>query len=369
MEEDNLQNSDTFACVSCGADLKFQAGTNSLTCEYCGATNEIPVMEEAVIEELDFDQYIAQKESAGEIETITEQFVKCESCGATSSLEPNISSSACPFCATPLILDQAEQEAVIQPKSILPFGIKKEEATNLFKNWIKKLKFAPSALKKQVLNANNFKSVYIPYWTFDDKTSSNYVGQRGDYYYETETYTTTEDGKQVTKTRQVQKTRWSFTSGTVDQNFDDVLVLATDSLPRKYARALEPWDLEELKPFDKSYLSGFIAEKYKFELKDSFEVAKQIMDGEIRHSICRQIGGDTQRITSCNTSHNDITFKHLLLPIYVSAYKFKDKVYQFLVNGRTGEVQGERPFSKLKIALAIIIPLGILAALYFFQNQ
>ena len=353
----------TFACTDCGADLKFKPGTQHLNCEYCGAANEIPQIE-GEVEELDFHKYLSEK--SDDEEKITASFVKCSSCGASSTLEPNITSASCPYCATPLIVEQATDESVIQPKSLLPFKLDKNGAVEEFKKWINKLWFAPNDLKKAVLNFDHFKGVYIPYWTFDTDTDTNYVGQRGEHYYVTESYTTTEDGKSVSKTRQVQKTRWYSVRGNVHKFFDDILTVATKSLPEKYIYKLEPWDLENLVPFDKSYLSGFIAEKYQVELSEGFEIAKNIADDEIRNLIRRDIGGDEQRITTKNTSYNDIKFKHLLLPVFVSAYKFKDKLFQFLINGRTGEVQGSRPYSWMKITMAVVAVLAVIGAIIYF---
>ena len=121
-------------------------------------------------------------------------------------------------------------------------------------------------------------------------------------------------------------------------------------------------------PFDEKYLSGFITEKYGIGLEDGFEIAKKIMDNIIRQDVRRDIGGDTQRIFQVSTVHKDITFKHILLPVYVSAYRYISKLYRFLVNARTGEVQGERPYSKIKIALAVITVLAIAAAVFYFAN-
>lgn len=348
----------TFACTSCGSDLKYKPGTQHLNCDHCGTENEIPQIE-GDFEELDFHEYLEKKSSSEE--TLTENFVKCESCGASSSLEPNITSASCPYCATPLIVEQAKDEEIILPKAILPFNFDKETAKGEFKKWVKKLWFAPGQLKKATLNFDHFKGIYIPYWTYDSDTFTKYTGQRGDHYYVTETYNTTVDGKSVTRTRQVQKTRWSPAWGNVSNFFDDVLVVGSHSLPEKYIYKLEPWDLNNLVPFDKSYLSGFITEKYQIDLGDGFEKAKEIIDPQIRSLIRRDIGGDVQRIISMNTNYDDITFKHLLLPVFVSAYKYKDKVYQFLVNGRTGEVQGQRPYSWIKITLAVLLGIAIIA--------
>lgn len=357
--------SGTFSCVNCGADLKYKPGTSKLKCEYCGTENEIPQIEVS-IEELDFHSHL--KDSSATDNTITVHVVKCENCGASSTIDPKIVSSECPYCAVPLIISSAHDEQMLSPRSLLPFRIEKKDAISEMRKWIKKLWFAPDDLKKSGLNIDHFKGIYIPYWTYDTDTSSNYTGQRGVYYYVTETYTATENGKKVTKTRQVRKTRWYFASGRVKRCFDDVLTVASKSLPDKYIYALEPWDLENLVPFDEKYLSGFITEKYGIGLEEGFEIAKKIMDNVIRQDVRRDIGGDTQRIFQVSTAHKDITFKHILLPVYVSAYRYKNKLFRFLVNARTGEVQGERPYSKLKIAFAVVTVLAVAAAIFYFTN-
>jgi hypothetical protein len=155
-------------------------------------------------------------------------------------------------------------------------------------------------------------------------------------------------------------------SGEVFNRFDDVLVMASRSLPDKYARALEPWDLQNLQPYRDAYLSGFRAESYQINLPEGFELAKEIMADAIHATICRDIGGDHQRVTSVNTFYDRITFKHLLLPVWLSAYRYRGKTYRFLVNARTGEVQGERPYSWIKITLAILAAVPFVAALAYF---
>lgn len=357
--------SGTFSCTSCGAELKYAPGTKSLKCDYCGNENEIP-QPETEIEELTFEEHLKQQGSLSEMDM---HVVKCEKCGASSTLDPKLRSASCPYCATPLIISSAHDETMIRPGSLLPFRIGIKEAYAEFKKWAGKLWFAPNNLKKSSLGTDMFKGIYLPYWTFDADTSSSYTGQRGDYYYVTESYQTTVNGKSVTKTRRVRKTKWSFASGRVKRLFDDVLAAASRSLPEKYLYALEPWDLENLVPFDEKYLSGFITERYRIELSEGFDIVKNIMDGVIRQDIRRDIGGDEQRIMTVNTSHKDITFKHILLPVYISAFKFRDKLYRFMVNARTGEVQGERPYSAVKITLAVIAALAIIAAVVYLVNK
>jgi hypothetical protein len=198
------------------------------------------------------------------------------------------------------------------------------------------------------------KGIYLPYWTFDSRTHSSYSGARGEHYWTTETYTAHENGKSVTRTRQVRRTNWYPASGSVANTFDDILVAATSSLPSNKLQALEPWDVKNFVQYNDKYLSGFRTEMYTVDLKNGFNEAKIRMEPVIRQSICHDIGGDEQRIDHVRTSYHNPTFKHVLMPVYVSAFKYQNKVYQFIVNARTGEVQGQRPYSAVKIALAVI---------------
>lgn len=354
--EKNVETLET-KCSNCGAILNFAPGTNHLKCQYCNAENEIFTENAQPVEELDFDKYIADHVHAEDMMQVAT--VKCSNCGASSTFQPNIVSDNCAFCGSPIVVSSGTTNSVIKPMSMLPFKITQNEAYDGFRKWMKKLWFAPSALKKFVTQPDKLKGMYIPFWTYDSDTYSRYTGARGTHYYVTETYT--ENGQ--TKTRQVQKTRWTPVSGSVNHFFDDVLIVASNSLPRKYVDKLEPWDFENLASFDERFLSGFRTETYQIGLKDGFDLAKKVMESTIRNLITRDIGGDEQRIYSVNTQYSNITFKHLLLPLWISAYRFKKKVYRFLVNGRTGEVQGERPYSFWKIFFFVLAILGVIAGL------
>ncbi len=354
-----------FPCGQCGAKLVFEPGTTALVCQYCGFEN--PIAEsDTIIRELDYREYLARL-AEGEVlqETPT---VKCTACAAEVDRPEHVTAFACPFCGSDIV-GAAYSRKQIRPKSLLPFGVSREQARSGVLGWIKSRWFAPSAFKKYARMDNRLNGMYLPYWTYDCNTISDYVGQRGDYYWETQTYTTVESGKTVTKTRQVRKIRWRRVVGTVNNVFDDVLVVASQSLPSRHVVSLEPWDLENLVPYGDEYLSGFRAESYQVDLEQGFEVAKGIMRPEIERSIRSDIGGDEQRISSIDTAYEDITFKHLLLPIWITAYRYHERVYRVFVNGRTGEVQGERPWSWIKITLFVLLLLGLVGGALLLLEQ
>jgi DNA-directed RNA polymerase subunit RPC12/RpoP len=344
-----------FPCNRCGAQLDFAPGTSSLKCPYCGSENLITRSEER-IEELDFGVYLAR--AAAEHETHEALRIKCEKCGAETTVPGTVAAGICPFCSANLVLT-GKSSSLIKPRSLLPFSVTQKQAFENFRNWIRKLWFAPGDLKRYAQYEGRLAGVYVPFWTYDCEATTSYSGERGDYYWVTESYTAYENRKPVQRARKVRHTRWRAAAGTVQNSFDDILVLASKSLPRKYADRLEPWDLQSLVPYADEYLSGFRAESYQVDLAEGFKSAQEAMDPVIRQNIRRDIGGDEQRIHSLNSRYGKITFKHILLPVWMSAYRLRDKVYRILINARTGEVQGEQPYSVWKIAAAVAIALAM----------
>lgn len=348
-----------FPCRNCGAALHFEPGTTCLKCPYCGTENQIEQRRE-VIEELDYHATLAALErSEPSEETLT---VRCPSCGAETSMAPNVTAGKCPFCATPIVAG-AMSRRQLKPRSLLPFHITQKQADEAFQRWIQSLWFAPSNLKRMA-EKRHLTGVYLPAWTYDANTESDYTGQRGDDYWDTEPYTVHVHGRTERRTRRVRKTRWRSVSGRVWNEFDDVLVMASRSLPPKFADALQPWDLGNLVPYQPEFLSGFVAESYQIDLEQGFGLATQVMDGTIRQTIRRDIGGDHQRIHSVDTRYFDITFKHILLPAWISAYQYQQRVFRFVVNARTGEVQGERPYSWIKITLFVLMIVSMLLLIF-----
>ena len=347
-----------FPCVQCGGLLQYKIGTTSLQCNYCGHTNQIVNSLEPILE---YDIHYALRELERAQKTAPgTTVIHCTNCAAEFDMDAHIHASECPYCGTHVVTDTVHQRS-IKPKALLPFAITAEQARKSYKKWLSGLWFAPNALKKFARGDRNLNGVYIPYWTYDSSTATAYTGQRGDTYYVRVRYSTIENGRRVTRTRMEPRIRWTPVSGRTRRHFDDVLVGASKSLPRQIMDWLQPWDLDKLIPYTEDYLAGFSSEIYQVELDEGFERAKVLMDQTIRSDIARDIGGDQQRIQSMQTQHSDTTFKHVLLPLWTAAFTFRDKTYRYVVNGRTGKTRGERPYSKVKIALAVIAGLLVVA--------
>lgn len=352
-----------YNCPGCAANLLYEPKNGVLTCPYCGHREEIPASAEKV-QERSYEEYLQVRDSDLKVLAAGALEVQCQSCGALVTFTPPETARKCDFCGAAIVAQPKAADPMLAPEGVLPFKIIKSDASSCLKHWLATRWFAPGGLKA-FAHEEAIDGIYLPYWTYDANTVSHYTGQRGEYYYETESYTTKDArGNLVERTRQVRKTRWYPASGTVSCWFDDILVPATKALPEYRLNALEPWDLAEIKSYEPAYLSGFKAQRYQIDLKEGFELAKKIAARRIEADVRANIGGDEQRIGSISTHYSGITFKHLLFPVYAGAYRFNQKIYQIVVNGRTGEVQGDRPYSAVKIALfvaAVLLLVSIIA--------
>lgn len=343
-----------YRCQSCGATITYAAGTTELVCPSCGSTVHIaaPAGE---IHEHSYNSWLAT--SPTPVAQIGKQHFKCQSCGATT--ESDEIAEACPFCGGAMVATSSPQ-GLVPPEALVPFKISKSGATESFGAWIKSRRFAPNALKKLAALQGGLKGVYTPYFTYDANTYTAYTGSRGVDH--TETYTTTNaQGQTQVHTRTV--TNWYPVTGNVERAFDDVLVPATTKvLPDKLAKA-GPWALDSAVPYQPDYLAGYSALRYDVDPPQGLEQAKATMTKVIEQDCRRDIGGDHQRVNSMNTNYADLMFKLLLLPIWIAAYTYRAQTYQVIVNAETGEVLGDRPYSKLKIALTILAGLIVIAAI------
>ena len=349
-----------FPCAQCGAVLDYAIGTRSLECQYCGHQNAIE-RSEVSLKELDLHEALDKLQNSANLAP-EEGGISCPNCAAHFELDAHIHAGECPFCGTNVVTDTSRVKP-IKPKGLLPFEVTADMARQSYQEWLNKRWFAPNALKKYARIDAELNGVYIPYWTYDSDTTTAYRGQRGEVYYVTQRYTTVVNGRTVTRTRQVPKIRWYPATGRTSRHFDDVLVGATRTLPRKITDWLAPWDLQNLEPYTEEYLAGFSSEVYQVDLDEGFTIAQSIMDNVIRGYVRRAIGGDQQRIHSLSTNHSETTFKHVLLPVWTAGFQFRAKTYRFVVNGRTGKVRGERPYSIVKIVFAGIAATAAAAAL------
>jgi hypothetical protein len=358
----------TFACPACGAAMAFEPQRSALACAACGQTRVLPEpdadAQAAALREQDYLE--ALRRLAAQEPSLQARVVDCPSCGAQTRFEGHVVGERCAFCASPLMLDNAHVERLIRPQALLPFALDKAAAQRVFAQWVESRWFAPNALKATVRAADGVKGVYMPWWTYDANTITTYRGERGVQRRVQDSRPNATAQASAATTRTV--TDWTPVSGAAAASFDDILVAGSPSVPPHLARVLDRWDLARLRPPADELLAGFTVEVYRSGLEAGFAQARERMQPAIDAAIRRDIGGDAQRIHARQTTLDAIRFKHLLLPLWIGSYRFGGKPYRIVVNGQSGEVEGDRPWSAWKIALALLAALLLLLVLAQLQQ-
>lgn len=348
-------------CPSCGASIKFHPGTGSLVCPYCHHEEHIPDADMQVdeeVQELDFHEAEARSSFRWGEE---KKLVVCDACAAELVYDALEAANVCPYCGSNHVME-IDSENTIAPNGIIPFQITKEQANENFQKWIKGRWFAPNEARKSA-KAEAFTGIYLPYWTFDTKTASQYTasyGRRRTVY--------DKDGKPQTVTD------WYRTRGFYQEFIDDHLVLASKRYDPFILNKVEPFQLKQARSYNKDYLQGFAAERYSIGLDEGWQIAKEeihdYLETQITHHILWKHHADVVKNLRFSTVHSDITYKYLMLPLWLSTFRYRDKTYQFMVNGQTGKVGGKYPVSPIKVTIAVIVTLLILLGLYlYFENQ
>ena len=342
-------------CPSCGGLLVYSPDGECLACEYCGVNVELDLTP-AEVSENDFDAWSEHPEMQQKVETLIAE-VACGQCGAHTTFPENTTSYSCAFCGTPIVLKESVHRRSWTPEYILPFKIAKKVCDERFRNWASSRWFAPSGFAKKMSAKERLKGVYLPYWTYDANTVTVYSGERG----VNRQVSRIENGKTVNRT----VTDWYPASGTISHFFDDVLVPASDSLPKEISSVLTNWDRKNYVAYKDQFVRGFLTELYRKDFKECYPQAKKQMESYISSLVRSEIGGSRQRVHRQDTSYLDQKFKHIMLPVWISAYRYKDKAYIFAINGRTGQVVGQRPWSVPKVLLLVLVIVAILAFLFY----
>jgi len=355
----------TYPCPSCGGTLVFDPDSRGLKCLSCG--NQQPVtgvtgvvgrhdLGTAMRELAARRQHQQQLVGHGIVKEIV-----CQSCGGHTSFSGSMTAIRCPYCNTPIQRDDLQDAPVRLPvDGVLPLAIGEKQARADIEKWINSRWFAPNEFKKY-RTLGSFTSIYLTYFAYDADTTTHYTGMRGDTY----TVTVGSGENQHTETR----TRWTPAFGTVTNQFRSLPALANQGLDTPKVTALEPWPIEQAQPYNAQFVSGHLSRTYDLDAADTFEArGRPVIDSEIDSTIRYDIGGDQQQISSKDTSYQLLNFAQLLMPVWLLTVTYQSKPYQVFINGMTGEVQGQRPYSPIKITLAVLAAVVVIIIAIVLYN-
>jgi DNA-directed RNA polymerase subunit RPC12/RpoP len=344
-----------YHCPACGAEAHWSPARGALVCPYCGTASK------ATLETRGSDTVIVEHDLVAALRGIPDSArgwqaaktsVRCQSCQAISVFDAGRVGQRCDFCGSAALVPHEQVKDAFRPESLLPLRVPEPQARDRIRSWFGRLWFAPGRFAARALT-DTLKGVYVPYWTFDARADADWTAEAGHYYY-----------VEVSGKRE-RRVRWTPASGSLSHVFDDELVFASRGVAPGLLRSVEPFPSDTLVPYDPGYLAGWIVERYQIDLVEAAEQSRRRMDARLRELCARQVPGDTQRNLQVRSSYSAQTFKHVLAPLWLATYTYRGRTRQVLVNGVTGKVAGDRPWSWVKIALAVLLAL---VALYLVSR-
>ncbi|MEQ8172069.1 MAG: hypothetical protein ABRQ38_24465 [Candidatus Eremiobacterota bacterium] len=344
-----------FECPQCGADTKYNVSAGGVACEHCGYVNAVETKHEGTSAE----QFEFTLETMSEAEQgwgVTRQELHCNSCGAELILVEGEISTNCPFCTSSKVNIQTAKSDILRPRFLIPFKIKPEDTGVKVKEWLKKGWFHPKELS-QSSDVKNFSGIYMPFWTFDADVSSKWEAEVG--HEESESYYDSDEKEWKTRT----EIHWQWKSGHVTLNLDDILISGSSSTGRVILEKLYPFELKDLVSYNPDFLAGWKAQAYDVTLIKAWEDGKSTIREKAKGACYRDTGSSHIRNFTMTADLSGEKWRYILLPVYISAYMFRNKVYQVMVNGQTGNVAGQRPviwWQVWALIVLMLLPGGIL---------
>ena len=331
-------------CPNCGATVVYDPETLAMSCPFCGYSRQLPRPEDngQDVEELDFS-------TAKNRESLdwgkSKKSLVCKNCGAETIMDSADTAQCCPYCGSTQVMPVDNDEDVIAPGGVVPFEITKEKATQLFKSWMKGKLFAPNDAKKSC-EAKNFSGIYLPYWTYDSQTTSPYEVKLGFDSTDSDGHTTTS---------------YKTYRGIYERFIDDETVYASKKTTNRFIKAASTFDFSKLRKYSPEFIAGFLAERYTIGLDEGWDIAKEQIKIKLKNEIGsmekKRHHSDSVSKVTFNTAYSKVTYKYVLAPIWIANFKFKEKVYNIVVNGQNDQIRGEAPVSPIKVIIAIILAI------------
>jgi len=348
-------------CPGCGAAMRYDPQQGKLICDFCGAVAEIPPEtaeeseEEVAVQGFDFDALSHQAEQA---DAQGLPVYLCRSCGAEVITPAEQAALTCPYCGNNIVLTE-KVTGKLRPDGVVPFQIDAKGLPDAMTRFFKDKALLPKGFFSQS-TMEKVTGVYVPFWVFNGRMTGalrfdgqkSRVYRRGDY--------------EITETAHYQVVR------DVDLPFNNVPVDASGRIDDALMDSLEPFRMEEAKPFDMRYLAGFTADRFDRAREEVAERARERMVSTAEKAAEASVAMEYElpRRTGGSLSA-DLSARYLLLPVYLFELAHGGKRYAFAVNGQTGKVVGELPTDKgvsfRYFLLRALIPAAVIGAIVLIR--
>jgi DNA-directed RNA polymerase subunit RPC12/RpoP len=264
---------------------------------------------------------------------------RCSGCGASMSYDASAGQLRCPFCGSEDLAKQADAKT-ISPTSVVPFVVTRDEAVAKMRAWLDQGFWRPGDLRQQALLVA-MTPVFVPYWVFQANTHTFWTAD-------------------TSQTPRGAMGNWFPLFGEHHGQHLGLLVAASGALAPAETTAISPFDLSKgVKP-DGVDLDNITVEQFALGRKYARPLARSGLEVS-DSSACQKYVPGRCRNMKVNVQLEGLSSEPVLLPVWIMAYRYRDRVFRFLLNGQSGAATGQAPVSYAKIAFAVGLAIAIAA--------
>lgn len=335
-------------CPTCGAALMFDPESGKMKCDGCGnmyegyELDQVRRVEETETlsvkqtgEEEDSVRRIQYSQDAGEYEEPLQgaetddrmecQVYTCTACGAEIYVNDVEVSKFCAYCGQPTVIYNRVSQAR-KPKYIIPFTVTQDRALSIIRERLSKGFFIPQEIRNFELE--RVRGIYIPFWLYDiHYHDSEYL--RGDVG----------SGKSRSTYYYFREAEGDFYRITLD---------ASRQLNDESSQRLEPYDLNGMKEFQLSYLSGFYADSFDMDTRDLDDQAIQRAKGMFEEEVKKTVSASDVQVLKRDPRQEIRNTEYAMFPAWFLTIRYEGNPYTMLINGQTGKLIGGLPYDKKK---------------------
>jgi DNA-directed RNA polymerase subunit RPC12/RpoP len=326
----------SYQCPNCGGHMQFDPHNNSLSCNYCDHQEdrapEITASADPEIQSGDQVVDLILPTMKGHRMAEAVHILSCQRCGAQTLMDVGEKSAVCPYCGSNQVIDSEETRDLIEPQTIGLIKVKEGQIPEIMAPWLKEGWYTPDDLSRASRQIE-VRPAYYPFWSFSGSLEARW---------------SCEIREGINQTA-----RWVPRNGTEILMFENKLVSGVSRIPDQAVEELSPFKLENLEPFAPEQLAGWSALAYDKSMADSSLIARENFVKEARQIVSRRatVGKERRDFKVGGGKWSGMTFKLILLPLWVGTYRYKGKNYRIYINGQTGKVSGQKPRDDFKKVL------------------
>lgn len=260
----------------------------------------------------------------------------CSTCGAKLVADKTTIISDCVYCGSRQIV-KSKLETNFSPEAIIPFKLDRNQLIEIITKRVKKQIFKSKEFIESVKMMES-KGIYVPYrlYTFDVYTYARGQAER------------MSDNTKMYK--------W------FEMEFEQKMRAPQDSskkLNDKTMKELAPYDYNELKTFNSTYLNGFLAEQRDEDDELLRRKAESDILEEVQECVNNRFPSYYMRKGLLKVDFSKEEYIDVMLPVWLANIKYKNKNIKLAVNGQTGKIVGEIPNTVFSILIALLIAVII----------